>query len=205
MRILLGLFLCLTFYSFTAESTIGSSDMDKNKLDELFAKIDPIEKFKHRVDFNQSVSREASNTRVDAHWEHFSFGPVAHGLKVAGPVVTLSTLAHDTEARFRWVLSNTAIVGTVYAVDAFTAAGARKLFMDNAEDISLPEIPYVKGPANLGTVAAISKDNSAGHKKLFWIYQNMYFEINAGSTVDQLALARSIQEHAEKNLQPVNK
>lgn len=178
--------------------------MDKNNLEELFAKNNPVEKFKQRVDFDQMVSREDQSTRVSANWAQLGLAPVAQGLSVSGPVVSVSTLAYDKDqARVQWVLSDGTNMATVNAIDALTPIGARKRFMDNAEGNSMMDIPYVKGPVNLGTVSAISRDSGSGPMRLFWIYRNMYFEVNIRGKVDQLAIARFIQEHAEKNLQSI--
>jgi hypothetical protein len=204
MRICVGLLACLTFYSSTAESATGTSDMDKNKLDELFAKIDPVKKFKQGVDFDQLVNLEDPHTRVCANWQQFSLAPVAQGLKVTGPVASITKLAHGKHReRFEWELSSGPNEVSVDVIDAITAQGARKRFMINAEGNSMMEIPYVKGPANVGTVSAMSKNIGDGHTQLFWIYRNMYFEINVRGNFDRLLLARFIQEHAEKNLQAV--
>lgn len=203
-RTCLGLLICLAFFSFTAESANGASEMDKNNLEELFAKNNPVEKFKQRVDFDQVVSREDQSTRVSANWAQLGLAPVAQGLHVSGPVVSVSTLAYDKDqTRVQWVLSDGTNMATVNAIDALTPVGARKRFMDNAEGNSMMDIPYVKGPVNLGTVSAISRDSGSGPMRLFWIYRNMYFEVNIRGKVDQLALARFIQEHAEKNLQSI--
>jgi hypothetical protein len=205
-RFCLGLIACLAFYSSTALSETGASNMGTNKLDAMFAKIDPVEKFKQRIQFDQLVSREDSLTRICAKWEQLPIADAAQGLTVSGPAVSVSQLAFDKgQTRYKWELSGAGKIVTVHVVDALTAPGARKVFMANAEGDSMMEIPYVKAADNLGTVSAISNNAAAGYTRLFWIYRNMYFEVNARGAFDQLALARFVQQHAEKNVQAITR
>lgn len=205
MRFTLIMLFCFVFYSFSAESTTVTSHMDKNKVYGKLGMVNPVENFKERVNFNQLIASEDLRTQVHANWRQLTLSPVAQGLIVGGPKASVSTLAFDKDqTRFEWeFLRAGAAVVSVDVVDALTSAGAQKRFMANAENNSMMDIPYVKGPADLGTVSAISKnDTLAGHSQLFWIYRNMYFEINVRGNFDRMALAHIIQKYAENNLQP---
>lgn len=69
--------------------------------------------------------------------------------------------------------------------------------------ISSPDMPYVKGPENLGTASAMLGKQYFPDQRVFWFYKNFFIQINAGYVPDEIliAVARWIQNDIETRLQ----
>lgn len=156
-----------------------------------------VERFKQRIDFEGALRDENTAEAVRAIWPNPMSAP---GLGAGWSVVGDTTWRTDGGAAREWVLrrSEEAVSILIFVADGGVQP-ARQVFLLRATESNMVDVPYVKGPAGLGTLAVHLPFKQAS--SLIWVYRNTAFHVGADDTsLDILPMAKWLQATAESGL-----
>jgi hypothetical protein len=158
---------------------------------------DKVERFKRRIDFDKVLKAESADKLVRAIW------PDALSAPALGPgwSVADNTIGRTRGGSAReWVLRRgDETVSILIFVSEGGVQPARQFFLLRASNNMMMEVPYLKGPAGLGTLAVHLSHKQA--PSFIWVYRNTTFQVDAQDTsLDILPIARWLQATAESGL-----
>jgi hypothetical protein len=166
------------------------------QMDNLEAMLD---RFKQRIDFDGAMRTEAPGRLVLVTWPDILSAP---GIVQGGwSIVANTTKSIAGGAERKWVLRRGGEeVDVVAFVSPTEVEPARQFFLSEASNTMMPEVPYERGPRDLGTLSAASAPHPT-RGSLLWLFRNVCTEAKRFDTqVDILAIARWLQARYEAAL-----
>jgi hypothetical protein len=156
---------------------------------------DKVARFKARIGFDQRPRGVAPGPHPAVVWPDPLAAP---GVAGGGWAVAADTPWREEHGSAReWVLRRGPETLVVLAFVSGTGEeGARDFFLARACNTMTLEVPYVPGPADLGSLSVHSPH--AGAPYLMWVFGNCCVELKALDTaLDLLPIARWLQGHLE--------
>lgn len=161
-------------------------------------------KFKSSIGFDQSLAAEKKNEIVDVDWMKLPTPPALHGWKEI--TRELNPERANGSRSFSWQFEKENQLLTI-TVEVFSATKneASTQFLLHADASTMMELPWVRGPSTLGTIAAMSKLTPPS--TVFWIYRNVFAEVSPSSkaTVSALEISSWLQGQMEGQTRAISK
>jgi hypothetical protein len=159
--------------------------------------IQKIERFKRNIDFDGALRQENTTQAVRVMWPHPLNAP---GVGASWTVADDTTWRANGGTAREWVLRRGAeTLGVLIFVSRGGVDAARQFLLHRASENMMVDVPYVKAPFALGTLAVQSPAPQA--PALIWVYRTVCFHVyGESSTVDIEPIAKWLQAAAESGL-----
>lgn len=159
--------------------------------------VQKIERFKKRIDFDNALRLENAAQAVRAVWPDPRGAPgLGAGWSVAGDTIWRTN--GGTARQWRLRRRNESLSILIFVTDG-DLQPVRDFFLSRASENMMVDVPYVKGPAGLGTLAVHLPFKQA--PSVIWLYRNTMFQVDGDDTgLDLLPIAKWLQAIAESGL-----
>lgn len=161
--------------------------------------VERTEAFKRKIGYQRLVERtENSSVGVAAEWPDLLSAPM---LRSGGWTVATDSIWSVADGASRSVVLRSAqrTINSTMFVSTKGVAAALKELISRASATMTPEVPYEKGPDDLGDIAVSL--GSGGDQDLIWVFHNVCFQMRGvQSEIDILAIARWLQSVANAHV-----
>lgn len=167
-------------------------------MDSMHAK--KVARFRERIGLDAALRDESLVESAQVQWPDMLGAP---GIDRGSWRVAADTLWRDGGGEAReWVLRRGRETMSMLAFVSSTGPEpARSFLLRRASENMMIEVPFVRGPSELGSLAVTGEP--AGPPFFLWVFRNLCLEVKARETrVDALAVARWLQALASRSLVP---
>lgn len=170
--------------------------------------IDPVQQrqnqrmkaFEQKIDFNRAVLNHIPSERIVFDWKNAGIPKHLVGWKLVDPGYTVLEGRRPREI-WEWGYTNKS-QGIGIEITAYKTGDQEALLAirDFFTKSSRAEPPFLKGPADLGTISLALPDDFG--ITLYWAYRNLEFKVEASNKDIALETAYWLNSIAEGNRRP---
>jgi hypothetical protein len=161
-------------------------------------------KFKRAVDFDARLEKQRKDEFIDLNFENFPKPPMLVDWVEDQRDINSEIEIGGSNLSWRFEKQKASItIGLVSFAPKSHSAGIE--FLRRADATTMVDLPWLRGPNDLGTVSAIGGRNGTPPDFIFWFYENIFAEISTTSPsgVSVLELAKWLQRCFEDNKKPI--
>jgi hypothetical protein len=143
--------------------------------------IDPLEErtkaFEKKIDFAKAVSNHVASEKIVFDWSTIENPPHLLGWEITGKIHATTPgprAREEWEWGYQKAEQGVGVIITSYKIGEQTALLAIRNF---ATASNMVELPYLKGPSDLGTISLVSP--SLYGYELHWAYRDLEFSVEA--------------------------
>lgn len=166
---------------------------------QIKTRADQIEDFKKSVNFTERLKSNEKNEKICVDWEKLEAPPLLAGWKEISRAKDIVDGVEYYSWGFNKADKYIAIFITISPPDHNSSPDE---FLKILAASSMREMPYTVGPAELGTLSAVSTIKPLSN--VFWFYRNALLRIDSqDSGIDPIPLALWLQKQAEQHVFPI--